>query len=625
MCAAARAGCAASKEKTTVMGPARFRSAVSCLTAAAFLFAHTPGVGAATTLTRADYEACQAQDEQGFRAAIEALTLKGLEGGLDKLDYGPLVAEAWRRERFDEIIDRQVDEGIAQVRDESTWYQLWSSLASRDRANDLATSAAERVYRSEPVKEGIDRIATGVGKDIGKRIELAVADTSGPAMQCMQAFLGQRYGATVAGVVSADTGREYTLDPARATAQVSTGQVLVEGKESMAGAVVLVVRRQLSNMAARIGQRVIGSVLSRLVSAVAGVVGVALIAKDIWDFRHGVLPIIADEMKSRPTKDKVRQEIGGTLSEHINQGLREIAQHTADRVVEIWREFRRAHAKVLELADRNADFKRLLETIRAADLAQLDEVTALVLASESEAGIVRRLGDGTLRTAVTALPPGAMEIAREARSLETALKWQAVAGDSLPKVVELEIHRRAAPDAFTKAGLERLLALDDRLATVRLAALPPATRAALFELDSPALVKLARSLDEPQLESLARYLTALEKGPAQRVLSVVAQSPARMADLASPRVREAVIASRDQGAAVAMMLQVASLLDPYAPVAHARLVLDGRVSPLLLWEKHPIVLVAAALFLLLLLAVLKRLLFPARPRIVVQDTGRGYR
>jgi hypothetical protein len=37
------------------------------------------------------------------------------------------------------------------------------------------------------------------------------------------------------------------------------------------------------------------------------------------------------------------------------------------------------------------------------------------------------------------------------------------------------------------------------------------------------------------------------------------------------------------------------------------------------------VLVAAALFLLLLLAVLKRLLFPARPRIVVQDTGRGYR
>jgi hypothetical protein len=605
------------------MGLPKFRSAVSGLTAAAFLVAHIPAVSASPPLTRVDYEACQAQDEQGFRSAIEALTLKGLEAGLANLDYGPLVADAWRREKFDEVIDRQVDEAIAQVRDESTWYQLWSSLASRESAQELATAAAERVYRSDAVKDGVERIATSVGKEIGKRIELAVIDTAGPATQCMQAFLGQRYGATVAGAVSADAGREYTVDPATGSAQVSTGQLLVEGKGSIAGAMVLVVRRQLSNMAARIGQRVLGSILSRLVSTVAGVIGVALIAKDVWDFRYGVLPIIADEMKSRPTKDKVRQEIAGALADNIGQGLKEIAQGTAGRVVEIWTEFRRAHAKVLELAERNADFKRLLETVSAADLGRLDEITALVLASEGEAGVLRRLGDGTLHMAVTALPPGAMEIAREARSLETALKWSALAGDGLPKVVELEIHRRAAPDSFTKTGLRRLLGLDDRLAAVRLAALPPATRDALFELEDPALVKLARALDEPELESLARYLTALEKGAAQRVLGVVTQSPARMAVLASPRVREAVIASRDQAAAVAMMLQAATLLDPTAPLTHARLVLDGRVSPVLLWEKHGVMLVAAALAGLVLLFVLKRLLFGVRPRIVVQQRPGG--
>ncbi|HEY7551556.1 MAG TPA: hypothetical protein VH913_18820 [Hyphomicrobiaceae bacterium] len=588
--------------------------------------AHAPAVRGAAPLTRADYEACQVQDEQGFRSAIEALTLKGLEAGLANLDYGPLVADAWRREKFDEIIDRQVDEAIAQVRDESTWYQLWSSLASRERAQELATAAAERVYRSDAITQGVERIATIVGKDIGRRIELAVADTAGPATQCMQTFLGHRYGATVAGVVSADTGREYTLDPVKGSAQVSTGQILVEGKESIAGAVVLVVRRQLSNIAARVGQRVVGAVLSRLVSAVAGVIGVALIAKDIWDFRHGVLPIIADEMKSRSAKDKVRQEIAATLAEQINQSLKEIAQNTAGRVVQIWAEFRRAHAKVLELAERNADFKRLLEAVKPTDLGKLDEVTALVLASEGEAGVVQRLGDGTLYTAVSALPPGAIEIAREARSLETALKWSAVAGGKLPQVVELEIHRRAPPESFTKAGLQRLLALDDRLASMRLAGLPPATRAALFELDNTALVKLARALDEPKLESLARYLTALDKSAAERVLSVVTRSPARMADLASTRVRDAIISSRDQNAAVAMMLQAATLLDPSAPIAHARLVLDGRVSPVLLWEKHAAALVAAAFAGLALLLMLKRLLFGVRPRIVVQrDSGRGYR
>jgi hypothetical protein len=610
-------------EANPSMTPSVFRSAVSWLTAAAVLVAQTPSAPAAAPpavpMTRVDYEACQAQDEQGFRRAIEALTLKGLEAGLAKLDYRPLVADEWRRERFDDVIDKQVDEAITQVREESTWFQLWSSLASRERAQELATAAAERVYRSDAIKNGIERIAAGVGKEIGKRIELAVIDTAGPATQCMQAFLGRRYGTTVAGAVSADTGREYGIDPGTGGAQVTAGQVLAEGKEGIAGVVVLVVRRQLSRMAARIGQRVIGAVLSRLVSTVAGAIGLVLIAKDIWDFRHGVLPIVADEMKSRSTKDKVREEIATTIAHTTDQSLKEIAENTADRVVEIWLDFRRAHAQVLALAERNADFKRLLDTVRPADLARLDEVTALVLASEGEAGIVRRLADGTLSLAVSGLPPAALDIAREARSLETALRWSAVAGDSLPKVVEHEIHRRSTPDAFTKASLQRLLGLGDRLAISRLAALQPATRDTLFELESASLVKLARGLDEPQLASLARYLTGLEKASAQRVLSVAAQSPARMAGLASPRVREAIIASPDQAAAVSMMLQAGSLLpDPSTLLAHVRLVLDGRVSPLLLWEKHGFVLVAAPLLALMLLMMLKRLLFGARPRIIVQ-------
>jgi hypothetical protein len=557
---------------------------------------------------------------------VEALTLKGLETGLANLDYRAIVADEWRRGNLDDIIDRQVDEAIGQVRDESSWFQLWSTLASRERAQELATMAAERVYRSDAIKKAIEGLAAGVGKEIGKRIELAVLDTAGPATQCMQAFLGRRYGATVASVVSSDAGKEYSIDPAKAGAQVTTGQVLVEGSGGIAGTVVLVVRRQLSNMATRIGQRVIGSILSRLVSVVAGGIGLVLIAKDIWDFRHGVLPIVAGEMKSKATKDKVRDEIAKTISEHIGESLKEISDKTAERVVEIWLEFRRAHAKVLEFADRNEAFKRFLDAIRPSDLPRLDEVVALVLASEGETGVTKRLGDGTLNVAVTALPPAALDIAREARSLETALKWSAVAGNSLPKVVEYEIHRRATPDTFTKAGLQRLLGLEDRLAITRLAGLQPAARESLFELDSAALVRLARNLEESQLDSLSRYLTGLEKGPAQRILSAVAQAPARMAELSSPRVRDAIIASRDQSAAVSMMLQVASLPDPGMVIAHTRLVLDGRVSPLLLWEKHGVVLAAAALLALMLLLILKRLLFGARPRIVVQHVSdRGSR
>ena len=602
----------------------RIRPAVSCLTAVAFILAQAPGAQAASAMTRAEYEACQARDENGFRAAIEQLTRRGLETGLANVDYKALVADQWRRGNIDDVIDREVDRAIGEVRDESSWFKLWSTLASREKAQELATTAAERVYRSEPMKKSIEALATGLGKEIGKRIELATIDTAGPATQCMQAFLGRRYGTTVARIVADGAGKEYSVDPVKGGAQVSTGQVLAEGGEGIAGTVVLVVRRQLANMAARIGQRIVGSILSRLVSVVASGIGLVLIAKDIWDFRHGVLPIVAGEMKSKETKDKVREELAKSIAEQIHDSVKEISDKTAERVVEIWLEFRRAHAKVVDLADRQDGFKRFLETVKADDLPRLDEIVALVLAGEGEPGVLKRLDDGTLQRAVTALPPGSLEIAREARSLETALQWSAVAGNSLPKVVEYEVHRRAQPQDFTKASLQRLLGLEDRLAVTRLASLTPAARTPLFELETAELKSLARVLDEIQLDSLSRYLTSLDKASAQRVLRAVAQTPARMAELGKSRVRDAILASSDQAAAVGMMLQASSMPDPNRMLEHLRLVLDGRVSPLLLWEKHPVTLVATPFLALILLLMMKRLLLGSRPRIVVQQpSGRG--
>jgi len=600
------------------------RPAISCLTAAALVLAQMPMARAASAMTRAEYEACQARDEGGFRAAIESLTRRGLEQALASVDYRALVGDEWRRGNFEEVVDREVDRAIGEVREESSWFKLWSTLASREKAQELATSAAERVYRSDAMKKSIEGLAGGLGREVGKRIELAIVDTAGPAAQCMQAFLGHRYGTTVARIVADGAGKEYGIDPAKTGSQVSTGQVLLEGSEGIAGAVVLVVRRQLANMASRIGQRIVGSILSRLVSVVASGVGLVLIAKDIWDFRYGVLPIVAGEMKSKETKDKIREELAKSIGEQIGDSIKEIAEKTADRVVEIWLEFRRAHAKVIELAERREDFRRFLDTVKADDLPRLDEVVALVLGSEGEAGLLKRLGDGTLHRAVTALPAGAIEIAREAGSLETALQWAAVAGEDLPKVAAYEIHRRAKPAGFTKAGLHRLLALEDRLAITRLAALDPAARTALFELETGELKSLARTLDEGQLDSLARYLAGLDRASGQRLLRAVMQAPARMAELGRPRVREAILSSSDQAAAVAMMLQANSLPDPALMLEHLRLVFDGRVSPLLLWEKHPASVAGMALLALLLLFLTKRLLFGTRARIVIQQ-GDGRR
>jgi hypothetical protein len=69
-------------------------------------------------------------------------------------------------------------------------------------------------------------LATSVGKEVGKSIELASQDATGPVLECLRAFLGPRYGSTVAGVVTGDAERDFGITPAKGGAEVSSGAVL---------------------------------------------------------------------------------------------------------------------------------------------------------------------------------------------------------------------------------------------------------------------------------------------------------------------------------------------------------------------------------------------------------------
>jgi len=587
------------------------RPIASLLTIAVALGQIAPAM--AQPLSKADYEACQARDETAFRTAIQGISVRALQAGIANVDYRAAVGDEWRRIGMDELIDKRVDLAVEEVRQETSWGNLLQSLASQQKAQELATAVAERVYRSDAIKTALEQLAVGVGREVGKQMEFASQDATEPALACLKAFVGARYGATAARAVVGDAGKGIALDPSTGAAEMSPGAVLRESSTGIAGAAVLLMRRQLANMAARVGQRIVGSVLARLVSVVAGGVGLVLVAKDIWDLRNGVLPIIASEMKSKDNKDKVQEELAKTFAEQISGHVQEIGAATADRVIDIWRDFRSAHAQALGLAERNEKFKAFVDGLAPTTLPRLDEVVALTLASEGEAGLLRRLDDGTLATAINTLPPPAMDIARETRSIDAGLKWWALAGNDLPKVVELSLYRRTSPDQLSRPTLQRLLALDDSLATVRLASIERGARDTLFELNDTDLKKLARTLTEDELSSLSRYLTGLQQAPRERVLRAVAADPAAIHALASERVRQAVVASADQAAAVGMMLRQGSGLDVTALGEDLRLVADGRVSPILLWDKHPGVIVALAFLGLILLLLLHRLLF-ARPR-----------
>ena len=133
----------------------------------------------------------------------------------------------------------------------------------------------------------------------------------------------------------------------------------------------------------------------------------------------------------------------------------------------------------------------------------------------------------------------------------------------------------------------------------------------MFELGPAELKSLARALPEAELATLSGYLTGLAAKPREIVLRTMAAAPAKMKILASHRVREAVLASRNQATAVDMMLRT-SVDTPGDILGDIRQIVDGAVSPILMWERHPIVAVLAIIPVLVLFMLLRRIFVPRR-------------
>ncbi|MFM2422647.1 MAG: hypothetical protein RL291_1177 [Pseudomonadota bacterium] len=617
---------------------ARLKRAVATVTAqAVFLAPLAPllvspaGAQAAPRaqiMTRVEYEACQARDEKTFRDAIERLTRKGLEAGLANVDYTELVSEGWRRQNLGDVIDKLVDRATEEVRKESSWGQLVGSLWTKEKAQQLAVTVAERVYKSEDMKRALEGLAVDIGGTLGKRIEAATVATAEPAVECLEVFLGPRYGRTIARVVSTDVGKEYSVDSSTGQGGVSGTGVLSQSAGGITGAIILIMRRQLANLASRIGARLVGTVLSRIVSVSAGGIGVVLIALDVWSMRNGVLPIIATEMKSNETKAKVKEELSKEIREQIGENLVEISAQTANRVLEIWHDFKKANEKILELSEKHPEFRRFMDQQKPETLGRVTEAVGTIARLEGDAAVLKRLGDGSLVEIVNGWSSSAFEIARETKSIVVAGQWRALAGKDLDRVVDLKLHTHAKPDAFTPQSFARLLALGDNLAITRLAAVDDRGRNAILDLGAKDARELGRALDGKQLAVLGSYVSQLKGETSARLLRAVSTSPDHMALLGKTSVRDAIIGSTDQNAALGMVLASTSAPNPWTMYEHVKLITDGRVQPILLWEKHPGLVAGLMLALLLTLLMIKRLFtFRRRPRVVerrvevIQTTG----
>ena len=130
---------------------------------------------------------------------------------------------------------------------------------------------------------------------------------------------------------------------------------------------------------------------------------------------------------------------------------------------------------------------------------------------------------------------------------------------------------------------------------------------------------LARSLSGRQLAAFADYQLRLEPSAARALMRAVSDSPAVMQELSGEGLRRAIFDSRNQLAALNMVIHSdASLLSYGRIVKDAELVRDGDVRYRVFWERYWLWIAIAGFILLVLLSWLRRLLF-GRPQVIIRD------
>mgnify|MGYP006275295085 CR=1 FL=1 len=613
-----------------------FRSATALVTASAIALTAILPQRPAYAQTNSDATAartlspseCRQLDDQNVRAAIQSITERRLKAELSGLNYAALVQQQWTDTGMDARIDEQIDIAIQEVRADTDWFDRAYSTISREQAEGFAVAVAEKTYTSEAFRNAMADLTTAIGEDIGGRLETAAAAASGPAVSCMRLALEARYGGAIAQTFVQQTETSLDVAAQSGTPAITTGDLVFESSEAIGGLLLVMTRRMIARMVAQMGRRLAGAIATRIVSSFTGLIGLALIVKDLIDAGEGVFPLIEERMKSDDSKQLIKTEIAESISGFVNENVESISQETAANMFAMWQNFQDRYDLLLSLADQNAAFKDFLRERETGELGRLGEIVELTVQQEGEPAVFRRLEQSSLKTALDTLTLDGVEIARQTRSLDTAIAWSELAGDRIDEVLRFDVYSRIRPEQISQAELNRLLSVDDSTAVYRLAALPAVGRERLLALPPAKVRSLATRLNEEELAALARYETQLSAPSARALLDSVSANPARMEKLARSGLQDAVLASADQDAAIDMLLDPGGYFSLFGMVNDFGKVRAGQVEPRVFVEAYTWTLAVTALALLIFIILVARLIRGRRTTIIVKDQhgreiGRG--
>jgi hypothetical protein len=564
---------------------------------------------------------CSTVAEDTLQSELNVVTQQVFAGALANVNLDTIVARHWVTLEMDAAVGAAVDLAVARVQTETDIWNQFLSGWSPDMAQQLTLAVATYTFDAPPFRAKMDELSAAVSQDVADQLAVASADSASAALYCLQTFIGRNYSQALVNAfeerVQVATSSASLVNSDELSPDIL--QLVGEHQLALGGIGVIIVaqitRKIVTSIAQRISQRVAGRIVGRVlgkagstVIPIAGwVIGTGMIAYDLWDSREGALPQIRTALKSPEVAAGVRTEIAASIRPELEAEIPNLARTIANDLFVEWRNTKRTIRQVLDLAAANPQFGAILGGLASsAEVARLVDLVGIVQANGGDAALQAAIADGTLAAAAN-LPPGAVTIAAENGSLQSALAWYNAVGSRLDDVVALELYKGRTPDSVDINQLDKLIALGDKSAVARLGLLAPADLDALLSLPHETVLALAEQLPPDDLAWLGTVLPTVTREQANALVARILSQPAVVEPLRRLGDLSQVLAGRSLDSAITFVAGPKGMADFWTDGGAALL---GTVPAGLFVAKHGGWAALGAVMLLLLLALIAlRLLF----------------
>lgn len=481
-----------------------------------------PGSGASGEYTVGD---CSRVDKAALRDEIEAHTLAVIQRTAAPTDIDSIVERQWVQNGMDTAVNLSVQEAVNTLGAQEDYLNKLISGWWGDKAQEYAQRVANDAFSSPTFQRKLSQMSGAVGADVARQVEAGFTQAASVALLCLREYVGQQYSVALFQAFEQSVQQD-TQHVNLAESQTPTVNPIQQHQLAIAGVgailVTQLVYRLAEKLSEKIAQRVAGKIVGRILDKagsslipVAGwIIGVALIAYDLWEGTQGALPQIQEALQGEEVKARIRSEIAAAIKDDLPDQAQLIALETSVSLVEQWQGFCLRYGDVCAAADQNPGFRSLLNGVTLDRLGKLAALVNWIMNQEGRLALDESVGDGSLDALLDLPEQTLIDLMATARPSEAA-SWLALAPTRMQEVVALELPKHADPQAFDAYSVGAMLALRTPADAQKLLDLQPAQRKQLLALPADTLQTVAANNSARQLAALADAMLAPNQAPAQ--------------------------------------------------------------------------------------------------------------